>query len=198
MSSLQPQQSQASRPAARRRQRSTRLSVAVALLGLSALLMVGAVSSGSFLLTAVAGVVAVLLGGAATKMTQAELADSRVEAARDRAQQAREYAELTERKTAENVSFALDMRRKISAREEVINGLEKALINSQRLMFEQTRKLGAEARRAENAERSLSDSEDRAADAIVLVAELEAEIDVLKAELTSWRTAVPGKRASTA
>jgi hypothetical protein len=198
MSSLQPQQSQASRPAARRRQRSTRLSVAVALLGSSALLVVGALASGSFLLTGLAAVVAVLLGGAATKMAQAELAQSRVDAGRDRAQQAREYAALTERRTAENMSFALDMRRKISAREEVITGLEKALINSQRLMFEQTRKLGAEARRAENAERSLSDSEDRAADAIVLVAELEAEIDVLKAELTSWRTAFPGKRASTA
>ncbi|HXH79638.1 hypothetical protein [Nocardioides sp.] len=198
MSSLLPQQSQPSRTAARRRQRSTRLSVAVALLGLSALLVLGAVVSGSFLLTALAGVVAVLLGGAATKMTNAELADSRVEAARDRAEQARAYAALTEHKTAENMAFALDMRRKIAAREEVIVGLEKALINSQRLMFEQTRKLGAEARRAEGAERSLSDSEDRAADAIVLVAELEAEIDVLRAELTSWRTATPGKRASSA
>ena len=198
MSSLLPQQSQPSRTAARRRQRSTRLSVAVALLALSALLVLGAAVSGSFLLTALAGVVAVALGAAATKMTNAELADSRVEAARDRAEQARAYAELTEHKTAENMAFALDMRRKIAAREEVIASLEKALISSQRLMFEQTRKLGAEGRRAEGAERSLSDSEDRAADAIVLVAELEAEIDVLRAELTSWRTATPGKRASSA
>ncbi|MCW2832125.1 MAG: putative multidomain rane protein [Nocardioides sp.] len=198
MSSLLPQQSQPSRTAARRRQRSTRLSAAVALLGLSALLVLGAVVSGSLLFACLAGVAAVALGGAATKMTNTELAESRVEAARDRAEQARAYAELTERKTAENVAFALDMRRKIAAREEVIAGLEKALINSQRLMFEQTRKLGAEARRADTAERTLADSEDRAAHAIVLVAELEAEIDVLRAELTSWRTARPGKRASSA
>ena len=212
MSSLLPQQSQQSPSAARRRQRSTRLSVAVGLLGLSALLVLGAVVSGSFVVTALAGVVAVALGCAATKITHAELADARVEAARDRANQARDYAALNERRTAENLSFALDMRRKIGAREEVIAGLESALVTAQRQVVEQTRKLGTEARRADLAEsaqregedavrrmeRSLSHSEDRAADAIVLVAELEAEVDVLKAELASWRTAAPHKRATSA
>lgn len=186
--------------------------MAVALLVTSALLVLGAVASGSFLLVTIAAVLAVALGGAATKITQSELADARVQAARDRADQARDYAAVTERKTAENLSFALDMRRKISAREEVISGLEGALISAQKQAAEQTRKLSAEARRADLAqaarregedevrrmERSLASSEDRAADAIVLVAELEAEIDVLKAELTSWRTTASHTRASTA
>lgn len=212
MSSLQPQQSQPSRPAARRRQRSTRLSVAAALLALSALLVVGAVVSGSFALTALAATIAVALGAAATKITQSELADARVEAARDRAAQARDYAAMTERKTAENMSFALDMRRKIAAREDVIVGLESALINAQRQVADQTRKLNVEARRADLAEsaqregadavrsleRSLNDSESRAAEAIVLVAELEAEIDVLRGELTSWQAAASRGRASSA
>lgn len=184
----------------------------MALLALSALLVLGAVASGSFWVTAVAAVIAVGLGGAATKITHSELADSRVQAAGDRAAQARGYAALTERKTAENMSFALDMRSKIAAREDVIVGLEKALSSSQRQVGDQTRKMNTEARRADLAEsaqregfdalqrmeRSLSNSEDRAADAIVLVAELEAEIDVFKAELTSWRAAASRNRASSA
>jgi len=212
MSSLQPQQSQASRTTARRRQRSTRLSVAVALLVLSAVLVVGAVASGATPLITAAAVLGVVLGAAATKITHSELADARVEAARDRANQARAYAALTERRTAENMSFALDMRRKIEAREEVIAGLEVALSGAQRQVAEQTRKVNAEARRADLAERtqredaesirglerSLAGSEERAAEAIMLVAELEAELDVLRAELHSWQAAASGKRANSA
>jgi hypothetical protein len=212
MSSLQPQQSQAPRTTARRRQRSTRLTVAVALLVLSAVLVVGAVVSGSTLLITVAAVAGVLLGAAATKITHSELADARVEAARDRAAQAKSYAALTERRTAENMNFALDMRRKITAREEVIAGLEVALSTAQRAVADQTLKFNAEARRADLAERhnretegsiaslsrSLNHSEERAAEAIMLVAELEAEIDVLKAELSSWQSAATGKRANSA
>lgn len=197
---------------ARRRQRSTRLSVAVALLVLSAALVVGAVVSGFTLLITVAAVAGVVLGAAATKITHSELADARVEAARDRAAQAKAYAALTERRTAENMNFALDMRRKINAREEVIAGLEVALSGAQRQVADQTRKVNAEARRADLAERtqrdnegsiaslsrSLNASEDRAAEAIVLVSELEAEIDVLKAELASWQAAASGKRANSA
>lgn len=212
MSSLQPQQSQAPRSTARRRQRSTRLSVAVALLVLSAVLVVGAVIAGSSALITVAAVLGVVLGVAATKITHSELADARVEAARDRAAQAKAYTALTERRTSENLSFALDMRRKITAREEVIASLELALSSTQRQVAEQTLKVNAEARRADVAERtqresegsiaglsrSLNHSEERAAEAIVLVAELEAEIDVLKAELTSWQRAANGKRANSA
>lgn len=212
MSSLQSQQSHAPRTSARRRQRSTRLSVAVALLVLSAVLVVAAVVSGSALLITGAAVAGVLLGAAATKITHSELADARVEAARDRAAQAQAYATLTERRTAENMNFALDMRRKITAREEVIAGLEVALSTAQRQVADQTRKVNAEARRAELAERaqredvetiavlerSLNASEERAAEAIVLVSELEAELDVLKAELASWQASVSHKRANSA
>lgn len=212
MSTLQPQQSQTSRTAARRRQRSTRLTVAVALLVLAAVLVVGAVVAGSSLLVTLAAVAAVALGAAATRITHAELAAARVEAARDRAAQARDYAALTQRRTAENAAFALDMRRKIAAREEVISGLEVALSTAQRQVADQTLKFNAEARRAELAERTqaeqatsiaslertLGSSEDRAAEAIVLVSELEAELDVLRAELASWQAAATGKRANSA
>ena len=182
------------------------------LLALSAVLVVAAVVSGSTLLITAAAVAGVVLGAAATRITHSELADARVEAARDRAAQARAYAALTERRMAENMNFALDMRRKIVAREEVILGLESALSSAQRQVADQTLKVNAEARRADLAERtqredadsirglerSLAGSEDRAAEAIVLVAELEAELDVLRSELHSWQAAASGKRASSA
>ena len=202
MASPQPQQSQSPRTAARRRQRSTRLTVAVVLLVISALLVAWAVVDDLAWLRSVAAVVAVLLGATATRITHSELMATRREAARDRAQQAADYRDLTERRTAENAVFAADMRRKIKDREEAIGALEQALSKAQRLAMDQTRKLNTEARRADLAEdegartaRRLEDSESRAAEAIVRVAELEAELDVLRAELRTWQVAT-AKRES--
>ena len=78
-------------PNARRRQRSTRVTVAVALITIAALLVAGAAIGGSFLVTALAAAAAVALGAAATKITHSELIQTRVEAARDRAEQAQAY-----------------------------------------------------------------------------------------------------------
>lgn len=196
MSSQQPQQSQASRTPARRRQRSTRLVVAVALLAVSAAIVLGAVASSSAGLTAVAAVLAVVLGAAATRITHSEVMQARRDAARDRAEQAQEYRALTERRTAESAVFAADMRRKILEREEAIDVLERALSSAQKNAAEQTLKRGQEARRAdaadagrETAERGRDEAETRAAEAIVIIAELEAEIDVVRAELDSLRAA---------
>ena len=57
------------------------------------------------------------------------------------------------------MGFALDMRRKIIAREEVIASLELALSTTQRQVAEQTLKFNAEARRAEVAERTQRETE---------------------------------------
>ncbi|WP_234410770.1 SPX domain-containing protein [Nocardioides terrigena] len=219
MPSLQPQQSQVSAPAApaptstaptarsasRRRQRSTRLTVAVALLAVATLLVGWALVAGIGWLTSLVAVAALVLGAAATRITHTEVMQARRDAARDRAEQASAYAALTAERTAENAVFAADMRRKIADREEVIDGLEVALSKAQRLAADQTRKLNAEARRADVAEREVSESarlldasEDRAAEAIVLVAELEAELDVMRAELVSWKAAAAAKRAESA
>lgn len=217
MPSLQPQQSQASAPtaptspaptsrsAARRRQRSTRLTVAVALLAVATLLVGWALVAGIGWLTSLVAVAALVLGAAATRITHTEVMQARRDAARDRAEQAAEYTALTAERTAENARFATDMRRKIADREEAIDGLELALSKAQRLAADQTRKLNAEARRADVAEREVSESarlldasEERAAEAIVLVAELEAELDVMRAELISWKAAAAAKRAESA
>ena len=196
MSSPQPQQSHAPRTSARRRQRSTRLTVAAALLVLSALLVGWAVVDGTVWLQGVAAVVAVVLGAAATRITHSELLAERRTAARDRAVQAMHYREITAQRTAENDAFAADMRRKILDRQEAISVLEVALSKAQRLAADQTLKLGNEARRADGAERAvaglgraLEAAESRASEAAVRVVELEAEIDVLKADLASLKSA---------
>lgn len=180
-------------PSARRRQRSTRLTVAVALLVLAVLLVTGAVISGSFLSTALSSFVALALGAAATKITHTELQQARRDAARDRAELARDYAAVTARRAEENAEFARDMADRITAREHTIGELEQAVAHAQQRAGELTRKMSAEARRADQSEdarreleRALSAAEDRAAEAIVRMAELEQEVDVLKAEVDAW------------
>ena len=79
-------------PQARRRQRSTRLTVAVALIVVSALAVAGAVLSGSWIFVTTAAVLGVVLGASATRITHSELLQARRDAARDRATQARSTA----------------------------------------------------------------------------------------------------------
>ena len=187
-------------PQARRRQRSVRLTIAVALTAVAALLVVGAVLSGSWLLLTLAAGLGVVLGAAATRITHTELMATRREAARDRAEQAQAYRDLTVARTAEHATFAATMRSRIDAQETCIHELEVALTSAQQRAVEATRKFNAEARRAELAENEgratadrLRDADERAAQAIVLVADLEQELDVLRDELAAWH-ATPARR----
>jgi hypothetical protein len=188
----------------RRRQRSTRLTVAVALLALAAVAVLGAVVSGSWLLVTLAAAVGVLLGAAATKITHNELVTTRRDAARDRAEQAQAYRRLTDERTAENAAFATSMQDKLSQQVAAVGELEEALTAAQQRAADATRKLNAEARRADAAERQgrddrerlsgrLAEAEERAAEAVVRVLELEQELDVVRAELVTvtqaWRSA---------
>ena len=187
-------------PQARRRQRSTRLTVAVVLIVISALVVLGAVLSGSWLLVTLAAVLSVVLGAAATRITHSELMATRREAARDRTQQAQAYRDLTVARTAEHAEFTATMQSRIESHEHAISELEEALTSAQKRAAEATRKMNAEARRADVAEnegRSLTESRDeaeqRAAEAIIRVAELEQELDVLRAELHAWQS-TPARR----
>jgi hypothetical protein len=191
--------------AGRRRQRSTRLTVAVALLAVSALAVTGAIISGTWLLMVLAAVLGVVLGAAATRITHSELADARREAARDRAEQARAYRDLTVARTAEHTAFAESMQARLTRHETAVHELEDALTAAQGRAAEATRKLNAEARRADLAETGgretaalLEQSQQRAAEAIVRVAELEQELDVVRAELDvvthAWHTAEATRR----
>ncbi len=196
MSSPQPHQSQALRGAARRRQRSTRLIVATFLLAIAAAVVSWSLIEGALVPQSVAAVSAVVLGVAAARIVHSELMTERRSSARDRARLAAEYAVINERHVTENAIFAEDMRRQISERQEAIDVLEIALSKAQRLAADQTLKLGAEARRADGAERSvaglaraLEAAEARSGAAEVMIVELEAELDVLKSEVASLKAA---------
>jgi chromosome segregation ATPase len=184
-----------SSPHARRRQRSTRLTVAVVLIALAALAVAGAVLSGSWLLAATAAVLSVVLGAAATRITHSELMQARRDAARDRAQQADEYRSITDARNAEHARFTATMLARVAGQETALAELEVALGSAQKRAADATRRFNAEARRAELAEREgkelsgrLEAAESRAAEAAVRVTELESRINVLQAELTEWQS----------
>jgi chromosome segregation ATPase len=87
------------------------------------------------------------------------------------------------------------MESQIGRREAALREIEEALVSAQHRAAEATRKRNAEARRADLAEqegvdlsRRLEDAEERAAEAIVHLAELEQEVDVLRSELAAWQT----------
>ncbi|KAA1428293.1 hypothetical protein [Nocardioides antri] len=177
----------------RRRQRSTRLVVAVLLLLVAVLAVTGTAVTGSWLAVTVAGGLAVLLGGAATKITHSELMASRLEAARDRAAQAQAYRELDSKRSAEGVEFAADMQGRLAKRDATVSRLERRLSDAAQELADARRELAevesqaalAEKENARLAER-LGDAEERAAQAVVRVAELEVEVDMLTSQ---WEAA---------
>ena len=185
-----------SSPTARRRQRSTRLTVAVFLLTCAAVLVTAAFLGDLAWFQAFAAVSSVVLGAAATRITHSELALSRREAARDRAEQAQSYRTLTEERTAEHAEFSRAMQARAEQQDLALTELESALGEAQRRAAEATRKYNAEARRAEQAEQQgrvvgaqLEEAGERAAEAALRVSELEQELDVVRAELAAWESA---------
>jgi len=191
-----------SSPKARRRQRSTRLIVAATLVITAAVVVLGAVISASLPLVSIAAVLGVLLGGTAARITHSELMVTRREAARDRVEQAQAYRDLTVERSIEHASFVATMETKLSRSVRVSGELEEALSSSQHRAAVASRKLGFEARRADLAEAEgarlgqlLGESEERAGEAIVRMAELEQEVDVLTTELGAWQHASLRKHA---
>jgi chromosome segregation ATPase len=171
---------------ARRRQHSVRLLAAVAFLVVSALVVAGALLSGSFILVALAAVLAVVLGAAAARITHSELMQARRHAARDRAEQARAYKELDARRTAEHRTQAESLILRVAHRQQTIHQLEGQLAAAED-------RLTSEAAKAEEAEQY-------AAEAVFTVAELEqeltdlkVELTDLKVELTAWEATVPAR-----
>lgn len=173
----------------RRRQRSARAAVACLLLAAAVLVVVGAALSGSWPLLTAAAVIGVALGVLATRITYLEVLQSRREAATDRAALAQEYRTLTAARTDENAVFVADMTGRIGRHEATIERLEKRLAHATAEAIEAHRLLAEAVERAQRAEAEgrrlaarLEEAEERAAQSIVRVAELEQELDVLTAE----------------
>ena len=163
--------------------------LASALVVTAAVVVLGAVLSASVTFVSVAAVLAVLLGATAVRITHSELVASRREAAADRAGQARGYRALTEARSREHREFAEAMESRIGRAQQAVTQLETAVVASQGRAAQSLRTMNAEARRADLAEAegsrlavALEESDERAAEAIVRVAELEDENGVLRTE----------------
>jgi hypothetical protein len=182
----------------RRRQRSTRVSVAIGLIVLAALAVAGAALSGSWLLTTAAGGLAVLLGAVATRIVHSELVDSRVVAARDRAAQAHSFNELADVRSTEHASQVTELQAQIAEKEEALDQLAGALSSAQSRAAGSLRKHNAEVRRSAGLELSMNDAESRAQASGLRVAELEHEVVALRAELdtvtAAWHAAENARR----
>lgn len=180
--------------------------LAATLILIAAVVVIGAVLSASLTLVSVAAVLAVVLGAAAARIIHTELVQARREAAADRARQAQDYRRLAEQRSTEQRDFVDAMGTRVGRAERARSELESAVVASQGRAADAMRRLRAETRRADLAEAegtrlavALEESEERAAEAIVRVAELEDENDtlrtenaVLKSELdiaTSWPAA---------
>jgi hypothetical protein len=157
------------RRAARRRQRSVRVTVAVSLLGVATAGVAVALPTQSPAALSGAGVLAVVLGWAALRMVWTEVLQTRRENARDRAAAAAAYRTLFSRRAAEHAEFTTAMTERLAQSQMTMRELEAAL--------------GLEQRRAASAEHRLEGAERRAA-------ELAAELERRRAEeadaLATW------------
>jgi hypothetical protein len=107
----------------RRRQRSVRVTVAFGLLVVATLVVTSALVSGSERATAGASLLALVCGFAATRIVANELAQSRRDAARDRAAQAHAYQSIYAERIAEHNRFATSMTEQIIERDGQIGRL---------------------------------------------------------------------------
>jgi len=179
--------------------------VAVLLLLGAAAAVAGTAVTGSWLAVTVAGGIAVLLGAAATKITHSELMISRVVAGRDRAEQAQAFRDLDVRRSAEGVEFAADMQGQIAKRDATVSRLERRLHDTAEELADARRSLTEVEEQLAYAEREnatlgerLGDAEERATSAVVRVAELEAEVDLLTAQWEAAEAALVASQIKTA
>jgi len=159
--------------------------VAVAVLSFAALAVVAAALSGSWLVATVAAALAVVLGGVATRITYTEVADTRLEWARDRAEQARGYRAITEARTAEQAIFVADATGRLTRQDAAIARLERRLTEAAAEVAEARAEIDAERARSTELTARLVDAEKRASVGALRVTELEQELDVVLAE---WRS----------
>lgn len=156
-----------------------RLLVATWLVVASGVLVASAALSSSFAALLAAAALAVGCGGSAVRIAHTETLQTRREAARDRAGQAHAHAQLEARRTAEHQALADTLLHQLVGAHSASRELEGALKAETRRAELAESHLMAAARRAE-------DADQRAAGAMVAVAELEHEVDDLRAEVLAW------------
>lgn len=160
----------------RRRQRSVRVTVAVALLGVATVCVLLALPTQSPAWLSAAAVLAVCCGWAAARIVYTELVQSRREAASDRAAQANAYRILFSERAEEHATFTTTMTDRLARRDRDVAELESTIVLTEKRAIEAEARVQREARRANDAQR--------------LVVELQEQLEIRKAEeadqLASW------------
>jgi hypothetical protein len=167
------------RRAARRRQRSVRVTVAVSLLGVATAGVALALPTQSPLALSGASVLAIVLGWAALRMTWTEVLQSRRENARDRAAAASAYRSLFSQRAAEHAEFTTAMTERLAESQMTMRELEAALTLEQRRASSAEHRLEGAERRAVELEKELNRRRAEEADAL---ATWEAEGGITVAE----------------
>jgi hypothetical protein len=168
----------------RRRQRSVRVTVAIALLALGTLATVIALSLATVPALSISSGLSLVCGWAAARIMYTELVESRRGHARDRATQAKAFRTLFTERSAEHASFAAAMSDRLTAREREVRELESTLRLSECRALDAEERVRREARRANQAQERVAELE------VTLAIRTAEEAD----ELASW---VPGGYSDT-
>ena len=160
----------------RRRQRSVRVLVAIALLAVATVVVLGALLAGGALWLGVAAVTAWAAGVSASRIISNELAASRREHARERAEQAQAYNELAEERAAEQQRFTATMQQKVEDHASTITRLKANLRLAEK--------------RAEFAEETADRNKVAVAKAHQEIASLRTRIDELETDLQAAHTQI--------
>ena len=163
----------------RRRQRSVRVTVAVALLSAASAAVVLALPTQSALWLSVASVLALACGWAAARIIYTELLQSRRDNATDRAAQAQAYKSLFSERASEHAEFTTAMTDRIAAREKELAQLQEDLVSTQRRAGEAEARVQREARRANDAASEVASLKER-------IEELEIRKAEEADELATW------------
>ena len=153
---------------ARRRQRSVRVTVAVALLSFATLAVVSALPTRSFGWMAASSVFALFCAWASARIIYNELTQSRRESAADRAAQATAYREMFSARATEHAEFASVMTDKLKRTDREVRELSGTLVLAEKRAAEAEHRVKREARRASDLEAK--------------VEELEEALEIRKAE----------------
>jgi len=163
----------------RRRQRSVRVTVAVALLSVASAAVVLALPTQSALWLSIASVLALACGWAAARIIYTELLQSRRDNATDRAAQAQAYKSLFSERASEHAEFTTAMTDRIAAREKELAQLQEDLVSTQRRAGEAEARVQREARRANDAAAEVASLKER-------IEELEIRKAEEADELATW------------
>ncbi len=168
------------RATARRRQRSVRVTVSVALLGVASALVLLTLPTQSPLLLSIASVGAIVLSWAALRMMWTEVLQSRREHAAERVAQATTYKRLFSERAEEHASFTSAMTDNLAAAQHQVHEYAGALEQERRLRAQTEVTLEATTKELVAEHKHNSELESRV---VRLQAEVEAAADDA---LASW------------